>query len=75
MLKFGSAINFSAYIVERTLKGIVMDHAEKTQRKPDKFAEQHAIPEYESNTIKYVVTDNSSQIGVSRHSSKNKNDK
>jgi hypothetical protein len=29
---------------------------------------------YESNVIKYVMTDISSQIGVSRHSSKNKNE-
>jgi hypothetical protein len=62
MLKFGSANNFSGNIGERALKGIVKDHAEKTQRQPDKFAEQCAIPEYESNVIKYVMTDISSQI-------------
>jgi hypothetical protein len=38
MLKFGSAINFSGIIGERSLKGIVKDHAEKTQRQPDKCA-------------------------------------
>ncbi len=37
MLKFGSANIFSGNIGERALKGIVKDHAEKTQRQPDKF--------------------------------------
>jgi hypothetical protein len=32
MLKFGSAYNFSGNIGEQALKGIVKDHAEKTQR-------------------------------------------
>ncbi len=65
MLKFGSADNFSGNLGEQALKGIVKDHAEKTQRQPDKFAEQCAIREYESNDFKYVMTDISSQIGVS----------
>ncbi len=73
MLKFGSANNLSGNIGERALKEIVKDHAEKTQRQPDKFAEQCAIPEYESNVTKYVMTDISSQIGVSTHSSKTNN--
>jgi hypothetical protein len=51
MLKFGSANNVSGNIGEQELKGIVKDHAEKTQRQPDKFAEQCAIREYESNVI------------------------
>ncbi len=70
MLKFGSANNFSGNIGEWALKGIVKDHAEKTQRRPDKFAENCAVCEYESNVIKYVMTDISSQIGVSTHYSK-----
>ncbi len=61
MLKFGSAKHISGNIAELALKGIVKDHAEKTQRRPDKFAEQCAIQEYESNVIKYVMTDISSQ--------------
>jgi hypothetical protein len=61
MLKFGSANKFSGNIGERALKGIVKDRAESTQRRPDKFAE-------------YVMTDNSSQIGVSTHSSKTNNE-
>jgi hypothetical protein len=73
MLKFGSANKFSGNIGERALKGIVKDHAEKTQRRPDKFAEQYAIRKYESNVIKCIMTDISSQIGVSSHSSKNNN--
>ncbi len=74
MLKFRSANNFSGNIGEWALRGIVKDHAEKTQRRPDKFAEQCAICEYESNVIKYVMTDISSQIGVSTHSSKTNNE-
>jgi hypothetical protein len=52
----------------------VKNHAEKTQRQPDKFAEQCAIRKYESNVIKYVMTDISSQIGVSTYSSKTNNE-
>ncbi len=74
MLKFGSANNFSGNIGEWALKGIVKDHAEEAQGQPDKFAEQCAIWEYESNVIKYVMTDISSQIGVSTHSSKTNNE-
>jgi hypothetical protein len=48
--------------------------AEKTQRQLDKFAEQCAMREYESNVIKYVMTDISSQIGVSTHSAKTNNE-
>ncbi len=70
MLKFGSANSFSGNIGEQALKGIVKDHAEKTQRRPDKFAEQCAIRKYESSVIKYVMTDISSPIGVSTHFSK-----
>jgi hypothetical protein len=46
----------------------------KTQWQPDKFAERCAICEYENNVIKYVMTDISSQIGVSTHSSKINNE-
>ncbi len=60
MLKFGSANNFSDNIGERALKGIGKDHAEITQTQPDKFAEKCAIHKYESNVIKYVMTDISS---------------
>jgi hypothetical protein len=73
ILKLGSANNFSGNIGERALKGIVKDHAEKTQWQPDKFAEQCAICKYESNAIKYVMTDISNRIGVSTHSSKTNN--
>ncbi len=57
ILKFGSGNNFSGNIGERALKAIVKDHAEKTQRRPDKFAEQCAIQKYERNIIKYFMTD------------------
>jgi hypothetical protein len=65
MLKFGSANNFSGQIGERALKRIVKDHAARTQRQPDTFAEQCAIREFESNVIKYVMKDLSNQLGVS----------
>ncbi len=74
MLKFGSANNFSGNIGEWALKGIVKDHAEKMQRRPDKFAEQYAIGEYESNVMIYFMNDISSQIGVSMHSPKTNNE-
>ncbi len=74
MLKFGSANIFSGNIGEQALKRIVKDRAEKTQRRPDKFSEQCAIREYESNVIKYVMTDISSQISVSPHSAKTDNE-
>ncbi len=74
MLKFGSANNCSGNIGEQALKEIMKDHAEKTQRRPDKFVEQCAIRKYESNVIKYVMTDISSQIGVSTYSSKTNNE-
>ncbi len=74
MLKFGLANQFLGNKGERALEGIVKDHAEKTQRRPDKIAEQCAICEYERNVIKSVMTDISSQIGVSTHSSKNSNE-
>jgi hypothetical protein len=74
MLKIKSGNNFSGNIGEQALKGIVKDHVEKSQRQPDKFAEQCAVREYESNVIKYVMTDISNQIGVSTHSSKNNNE-
>ena len=43
ILEFGSVNNFSGNIGEHALKGIVKDHADKTQKRPDKFAEQCAI--------------------------------
>ncbi len=67
ILKFGSANKFSGNICERALKAIVEDHAEKTQRRPDKFAEQCAIGEYTRNVIKYVMTVMSNSIGASNH--------
>jgi hypothetical protein len=39
-----------------------------------KFTEQCAIREHENNIIKYVITDISSYIGVSTHSSKTNNE-
>jgi hypothetical protein len=62
MLKFGSANIFSGNKGEQALKRIGKEHAEKTQRQPDIFAEQCAIHEYESYVIKYVMTDISSKL-------------
>jgi hypothetical protein len=65
ILKFGSANNFSGNIGESALKAIVKDHADKTQRRPDKFAEQCAICKDKRNIIKYVMTDMPNSIGAS----------
>ncbi len=73
MLQFGSANNCLGNIGERPLKAFVKDHAGKTQRQPDKFAEQCALCKYESNLIKYIMTDILSQTGLSTHSSKTNN--
>ena len=51
MLKFGSANNFCGQIGERALKGIVKDHAQQTQRRPDSFAQQCALREYETKLL------------------------
>jgi hypothetical protein len=55
LLTLGSAKKFSGNTGEHALKGIVKDHANKTQRRPNKFAEQCAVRKYESNIIKYVM--------------------
>jgi len=57
MLQFGSATNFSGQIGERALKSIVKDHAVRTQRRVDKFAEQCAMRHYEDSVIRYVMQD------------------
>ena len=64
MLKFGMAKNFSGQIGERALKGIVKDHAQKTQRRPDKFAQQCALREFEDKVIQYVAKDMAGQISL-----------
>ncbi len=74
ILKFGSANNFSGNIGERALKGIVKDHADKTQRRPDKFVEQCAIWEYKKNVIKYVMTNMSNSIGASKSPAPRRNE-
>lgn len=68
MLKFGSATNFSGQIGERALKSIVKDHAVRTQRRVDKFAEQCAMRQYEETVIRYVMEDNNMQCAVSQQS-------
>ncbi len=70
MLKFGSVNIFSGQNGKRALKGIVKDHMERTQGQPDNFAKQCAIQEYESNVIKYVMTDLSHRLGVSGRGAK-----
>ncbi len=66
ILKVGSANNFSGNIGECALKGIVKDHADKAQRRPDKFAEQCAICKHKKKVIKDVMTDKSNSIGASK---------
>ena len=45
MLKFGNANSFCGQIGERALKGIVKDHAQQTQQRPDLFAQQCVLGE------------------------------
>jgi len=65
MLKFGNVNNFCRQIGERALKGIVKDHAQQTQRRPDSFAQQCALREYETNLLRYVMTEIEGQLGFS----------
>ncbi len=65
MLKFGSANNFCRQIGERALKSIVKDHAQQTHRRPDLFAQQCALREYETNLLRYVMSDIDGQLGLS----------
>ncbi len=65
MLKFGSANNFCGHMGERALKGIVKDHAQQTQRRPDSFAQQCALQESETNLLRYVMADIYGQLGLS----------
>jgi hypothetical protein len=66
MLKFGSANNFCGQIGERALKGIVKDHAQQTQRRPNSFAQQCAPQEYETSLLRYVMSDINGQLGLSQ---------
>ena len=38
-------------------QGIIKDHAQQTQRRPDSFAQQCALREYETNLVRYVMSD------------------
>ena len=64
MLKFGMASNFSGQTGESALKGIVKDHAVRTQRRADKFAEQCAVRESESKIIDFIWSDISPRLGI-----------
>ena len=66
MLKFGSANNFCGQIGERALKGIVKDHAQRTQRRPDTFAQQCALREYETNLLRYVMSEINAPLKLSQ---------
>ncbi len=66
MRKFGSANNFCGQIGERALKGIVKDHAQQTQQRPDTFAQQCALHEYETNLLQYVMSEINEQLGLSQ---------
>jgi hypothetical protein len=65
MLKFGTANNFCGQIDDRALKGIVKDHAQQTQRMPDLFDQQCELREYETNLLRYVMSDIDGQCGLS----------
>jgi hypothetical protein len=66
MLKFGSANNFCGQIGERALKGIVKDHAQQTQRRPDLFAQQCALRKNETKLLRYVMSEINGQLGLSQ---------
>ena len=66
MLKFGSANNFCGQIGERALKGIVKDHAQRTQQRPDTFAQQCALREYETNLLRYVMSEINAPLKLSQ---------
>jgi len=65
ILKIGTANNFCGQIGEQALKGIVKDHAQQTQRRPDSFAQQCALREYETNLVRYVMSELDCQLGLS----------
>ena len=65
MIKFGSANNFCGQIGERALKGIAKDHAQQTQQRPDLFAQQCALWEYETNLLRNVMSGIDGQLGLS----------
>ncbi len=49
------------------MKGFVKDHAQRTHRCPDKFAEQCALCKYENNILDYhVMDDMTKQMGLTR---------
>jgi len=48
------------------LKGIVKDHAQQTQRRPDSFAQQCALREYETKLLRYVMSEINGQLGLSQ---------
>ena len=64
MLKFGKARNFSGQIGESALKGIVKDHADRTQRRADNFAQQVALRESESLRLEWVFEDIKPMLGL-----------
>ncbi len=66
--------NFSENIGVHALKRIFKDHADKTQRRPDKFAEQCAVRKYKRNVIKYVMTDMSNSTGASNRPAPRQNE-
>jgi hypothetical protein len=68
VLKFGSANNFSGQIGEWALKGIVKDHASRSQRRSDSFAQQCAQREYDSNVVKFVMADIHQNSGLATNS-------
>ncbi len=57
---------FCGQIGERALKGIVKDHAQQTQRRPDSFAQQCALREYETKLLRYVMSEINGQLGLSQ---------
>ena len=47
------------------MKSIVKDHAQQTQQRLDLFAQQCVLQEYETNLLRYVMSDIDGQLGLS----------
>jgi hypothetical protein len=64
MLKFGNGKGVSGQTGEQALKGIVKDHAQQTQRRPDKFVQQVAQRRYEEEVLSYAFNDVQSELAL-----------
>ena len=64
MKKIGKALNFSSQQGESSLKTIMKNHAQQTQRRPKVFAEQVARRRYETEVFQYAFEDIRPTLGL-----------